>query len=108
MMALQNGFFAAAGNTRVLPHSLEAEERVLSCCFLDGREVIARCILAGITPASFYEPNHAIIFAELLALYGTGHPTEISVVAEALKPGGKLDQIGGFAFLTQVSSKVPT
>jgi hypothetical protein len=29
---------------RTLPHSIEAEEYLLSCCFLDGLDVVARCL----------------------------------------------------------------
>lgn len=93
---------------RTLPHSLESEEYLLSCCMLDGAAVIARCIMAGITPLSFYDTKHAIIFETLLALYATQRPTDASVVAAELVTHRQLDSVGGYAFITQVTSRIPT
>ena len=43
---------AAAGPVgRTLPHSLEAEEYLLSCCLLDGADVVSRCLEARLKPA---------------------------------------------------------
>lgn len=93
---------------RTLPHSLEAEEYLLSCCLLDGQDVIARATLAGVNPGSFYDPKHEIVYDCLLELYGKQRPIDISIVAEELKTAKKLDQVGGYAFLAQVSSRIPT
>ncbi len=100
---------AAMGSVgRTLPHSLEAEEHLLSCCLLDGADVVSRCLEARIRPESFYDSKHGIIFERLLDLYNRQIPIEISVVAEELKTARQLDQVGGYAFLTQVSSRIPT
>jgi hypothetical protein len=96
----------AAG--RPLPHSLEAEEHLLSCCLLDGGEVVARCIDAGIRPESFYDAKHGVIFERLLDMFQRRVPIDVSVIAEELKKSKQLDQVGGYAFLTQVSSRIPT
>ncbi len=93
---------------RSLPHSLEAEEYLISCCLLDGADVISRCLEARIRPESFYDPKHAIIFERLLDLYNRQAPVDVSVVAEELKTSRQLDTVGGYAFLTQVSSRIPT
>ncbi|MSU49467.1 MAG: replicative DNA helicase [Opitutus sp.] len=93
---------------RTLPHSLEAEEYLLSCCLLDGADVVSRCLEAKIKPESFYDTKHGIIYERLLDLYNRQAPIELSVVAEELKTARQLDQVGGYAFLTQVSSKIPT
>ena len=100
---------AAAGAVgRSLPHSLEAEEYLLSCCLLDGADVLSRCLEARIKPESFYDPKHAIIFERLIDLYTRQVPIDVSVVAEDLKTSRQLDQIGGYAFLLQVSNRIPT
>jgi replicative DNA helicase len=93
---------------RTLPHSLEAEEYLLSCCLLDGADVISRCLEARIRPESFFDSKHGIIFERLLDLYNQQKPIDISVVAEELKTARQLDAVGGYAFLTQVSSRIPT
>ena len=67
---------------RSLPHSLEAEEFLISCCLLDGSDVISRCLEARIKPESFYDPKHGTVFEVLLSLYNTQKPIDVSVVAE--------------------------
>lgn len=93
---------------RSLPHSLEAEEYLLSCCLIDGPDVLSRCLEARIRPESFYDSKHGIVYEKLLDLYNRQKPIDVSVVAEDLKTSRQLDQIGGYAFLAQVSSKIPT
>ncbi len=99
---------ATAPVGRSLPHSIEAEEYLLSCCLLDGSEVVSRCLEARIRPESFYVAAHGIIFERLLDLYNRQQPIDVSVVAEELKTAKQLDAVGGYAFLTQVSSRIPT
>jgi replicative DNA helicase len=93
---------------RTLPHSIEAEQFLLSCCFIDGPDVISRCLEARLSPESFYDPRHATIFACLLALYNRQTPIETSVVAEELKTAKLFDGIGGYSFLAEVSGRIPT
>ncbi len=42
------------------PHSIEAEEYLLSCCLLDGDETIAKCINAKLPGAAFYSPANRL------------------------------------------------
>ncbi|MBC7368483.1 MAG: replicative DNA helicase [Undibacterium sp.] len=93
---------------RTAPHSLEAEEYLLSCCLLDGADVISRCLEARIRPESFYLAAHGIVFERLLDLYNRQTPVDVAVLAEDLKTIKQLDAVGGFAFLTQISSRIPT
>lgn len=103
---------AASGDptpaARVLPHSIEAEEFLLSCCMLDGADVIARAFAAGVRADGFYEDKHGIIWAVLERLWREQKPMEVSVVCEELLSSKQLDAVGGYAFLTQVSAKIPT
>ncbi len=93
---------------RTLPHSLEAEENLLSCCLIDGPDVIPRAIEAHIQPKSFYDTKHGIIFEHLLALHARNLPIDVAIVAEELKTARQLDQVGGYAFLTQITERQPT
>lgn len=93
---------------RVPPHSIEAEEMLLSCCLLDGADVISRCLEARLTKDSFFDVKNGAVFEVLLDLYNKQKPIDVSVVAEELKTAKKLDEIGGYAFLTQISSRIPT
>jgi replicative DNA helicase len=93
---------------RVQPHSLEAEEYLLSCVLLDADYELPRALGAGIMPESFYAPANQVIFAVMLDLHAAGKPVDSGSLAEALKAGHTLDEIGGYAYLTQVSKRIPT
>lgn len=88
--------------------SLEAEEYLLSCCFIDGPDVLMRCQAAGVFPGSFYDPKHGIVMSAMLDLHAAQQSIDIASVAEHLKATKQIDQIGGWAFLTQVTSRIPT
>ena len=93
---------------RIPPHSIEAEEYLLSCCLLDGADVLARCEAAGIKPASFYLDAHGLVYRRLIDLHKRQAPIDVAVLAEELKASREFDAVGGYAFLTQVSSRIPT
>ena len=97
---------ATAG--RGMPHSVEAEEYLLSCCLIDGADVMARCLEARISPESFFTASHGIVFERLLDLYNRQVPIDVAVLGEELKAAKQLDAIGGYAFLTRVSGSIPT
>jgi replicative DNA helicase len=94
--------------SRTQPHSLEAEEYLLSCCFVDGKETLARCEAAGLRPAAFYAAANQKIFAALLDMDARGVPLAIDVLAEELKAGGQLADVGGVTYLMQITKKIPT
>lgn len=93
---------------RELPQSIEAEEYLLSCCFIDGTDTMARCQEEKLEPQSFFAPANRTIYAKLQNLYERNLPLDLSVLAEELKAEGKLEEIGGYPYLVQVSSKIPT
>jgi replicative DNA helicase len=93
---------------RTLPHSVEAEEYLLSCCLLDGSDTIARCLEAKVAPVAFYVPANRTIYEKLCEIYQTRPPVDLAVLAEELKTQRLLDGIGGYAYLTQISSRIPT
>jgi replicative DNA helicase len=93
---------------RVPPHSIEAEEYLLACCFLDGSDVVARCIEADLTPRSFYSPANGVIFEVCISLFTVGQPFDLSTIAAELETRRQLSEIGGYAYLTQISSRIPT
>jgi len=99
---------AGASPGRSMPHSVEAEEYLLSCCLIDGAEVVARCLEARIGPESFFVPAHGIIFEKLQALYTRQAPIDVAVLGEELKTARQLESVGGYAFLTRVSGSIPT
>ena len=98
----------AAAVGRTPPHSIEAEEYLLSCCLLDGSDSIARCLEAKLPSAAFYAPANRVIYEKLCELYQKNPPVDVAVLAEELKTSRQLESIGGFAYLTQISGRIPT
>ena len=74
---------AALGRT--LPHSIEAEEYLLSCCLLDGSDTIARCLEAKLPGSAFYAPANRLIYEKLREIYKKNPPVDIAILAEELK-----------------------
>lgn len=93
---------------RAPPHSLEAEQYLLSCCLLDGSDTIARCLEARLPPAAFYSSANRIVYEKLCELYQKNPPVELAVLAEELKTAQQLEAVGGYAYLTQISASIPT
>ncbi|MDF9832446.1 replicative DNA helicase [Ereboglobus sp. PH5-5] len=99
---------AAITTGRVQPHSLEAEEYLLSCCLIDGNDTVARCLEGKITAKSFYAPANQVIFDRLVDMYNNGVAIEGGTLAEELKTNRQLEDVGGYAYLTQISGRIPT
>ncbi|MDR0353440.1 MAG: replicative DNA helicase [Opitutaceae bacterium] len=93
---------------RSAPHSIEAEEYLLSCCLIDGNDTVARCLEGKIAPSAFYGPANRVIFEQLVEMYNKGAAIDLAVLAEELKTTRQLDEIGGYAYLTQISGRIPT
>jgi len=93
---------------RTPPHSIEAEEYLLACCLLDGNDTVARCLEGKISPAAFYSPANRVVFEKLIDLYNKGSAIDLAILSEELKTSRQLDEIGGYAFLTQISGRIPT
>ena len=99
---------ASAFAGRTPPHSVEAEEYLLSCCLLDGGDTIARCLEAKLAPAAFYLPANRVIFEKLCELYQRSPPVAIEMLIEELRTTKQLEAVGGVPYIMQVSSRIPT
>jgi hypothetical protein len=93
---------------RTPPHSVEAEEQLLSACFIDAAEIVSRALTSEISAASFYVPANRVIFECVVRLHESGKPVEVDVVGEELKKSKLLDEVGGYSYLARVSSRTPT
>ncbi len=90
------------------PYSTEAEEHVIACCLLDGSDTVARCLEARIAGDCFYVPANRLLFEVIIELYQKSTPVTLEVLAEELKTRRQLEAVGGFAYLMQVTNKIPT
>ena len=93
-----------AGN-RTLPHNLDAEASVLGGIFLRN-DVLAQ--LDTLEPEDFYDGRHRAVFEAMRNLESTSRPIDVVTLEHALEKAGKLEAIGGVAFLGELALRVPT
>nr|AKH47495.1 replicative DNA helicase [uncultured marine virus] len=86
------------------PQAIELEEAVLGAMLLDGK-----CIddIADIIKAEhFYKSHHQIIAKHVLDMYTNNETIDILTVSEKLKTKEVLDEIGGYFYISQLTSKI--
>ncbi|MGI9029601.1 MAG: replicative DNA helicase [Ilumatobacteraceae bacterium] len=91
---------------RLPPHHLQAEESVLGALLL-SRDAIGAVSEQGLRPDDFYKPGHQHVFDAIRALYSTGAPADTITVADELRKGGLLEQIGGLEALHALQNATP-
>ena len=90
---------------RVPPHDLEAEAAVLSACLHDSSRVDE--IAGFLEPVHFYADSNRRLFEAIQAVRADEREVDVVTVATKLRDTGRLDQIGGSAYLAQLSDATP-
>ena len=90
---------------RVPPHSIEAEQSVIGALLLDNT-VFDK--LGELRPDEFYNDGHRTIFEAMLSAWNAGHTFDAVTVCETLREIGKLDHVGGLAYIGALQNAVPT
>lgn len=91
---------------RIPPQNLDAEMSLLGAVLID-EEVLAD-ISEHVNPTDFYDRRHGIIFGAMMRLYEKHRPVDLLTLTEELKRKNELDDIGGSAFLSELTNYVPT
>jgi replicative DNA helicase len=91
---------------RLPPHSLEAEQSVLGAILIDRETIIE--IAEFLRPEDFYRQANANIYRSMLELFERREPVDLITVAESLERSEDLEQVGGRAYLSQLSNQTPT
>ena len=91
---------------KVPPHSLEAEQSVLGGLMLDNEawDRVAEKVVAK----DFYRRPHQLMFATMAKLTESSSPIDLVTLAEALEMAGKLDDVGGFAYIAEIAKNTPS
>ena len=79
---------------------------MLGCCLLDVRKA-AVALKAGVSTRWFYDNRHSEVFSVLAAMATNGGGDAL-VATIALRERGKLDSIGGTAYLDELQDSVPS
>ena len=93
------------GALRVPPHSIEAEQSVIGALLLDNT---AFDKIGELRPDEFYNDGHRTIFEAMLSAWNAGHTFDAVTVCETLREIGKLDHVGGLAYIGALQNAVPT
>jgi replicative DNA helicase len=90
---------------RLPPQALEAEQSVLGGLLLDARRW--EDITDIIVPEDFYNRHHRTIFSTIRELHEQDHPVDVVTASEWLQKNGKLEEIGGLAYLGSLAKNTP-
>ena len=93
---------------RLLPQSPDAEKGIVCSFLLAPVEVGKFCKEKGITPAHFHIPALGEIFSVLMQLWERQKPIDFIILTELLRDTGRLDAVGGAAFVTELFTFLPT
>jgi len=88
------------------PHSFEAEQSVLGGLMLDPQKLDDVAPL--VSKSDFYSKIHQTIFEAIQDLITTSVHIDLVLVQERLEVTGKLDLIGGFAYLVELCRVIPS
>jgi replicative DNA helicase len=91
---------------KVPPQNLDAEMSLLGAVLID-EEVLAD-ITEHVKPKDFYDKRHAVIYDAIMRLYEKNKPDDLLTLTDELKRKKELDEIGGSAYLTELTNYVPT
>ncbi|NSW80022.1 MAG: replicative DNA helicase [Chthonomonadetes bacterium] len=91
---------------RTLPHNLDAEIATLGSMMIDGTAI--ERVSEFLAPEDFYREAHRVIFDVLVTLSSRNEPADLVTVSEELQRRGKLEDVGGVAYLTTLIDSVPS
>ena len=94
-----------ARDRRVLPHNLDAEASILGGVILRN-EVLTN--LESVEVDDFYDMRHKVVWQAIRNLEATAKPIDVVTLENEIEKQGKLDAIGGIAFIGELALRVPT
>lgn len=91
---------------KVPPQNVDAEMSLLGAVLID-EEVLAD-VTEHVKAKDFYDKRHAVIYDGMMRLYEKNKPVDLLTLTDELKRKKELDEIGGSAYLTELTNYVPT
>lgn len=89
-----------------IPHDSEAEKAVLGAVFLDPEAIIDASDV--LQPDDFYEHANRIVFQAMLNISDREEVIDPITLQDELKKNNQVDDIGGIAYVTELSMATPT
>jgi replicative DNA helicase len=94
-----------ARDRRVLPHNLDSEASILGGVLLRNDVLLH---LEQLETADFYDHRHKVIWDAVRNLEAGARPIDVVTLEVEIEKAGKLEAIGGIAFLGELALRVPT
>lgn len=91
---------------RIPPQNIDAEQSLLGALLIDKDAILK--IEDRTRAEDFYKPAHAEIFSAVRDLQNKREPIDMLTLTNRLNERGKLEEIGGRAYLVQLASAVAT
>lgn len=91
---------------KIPPQNVDAEMSLLGAVLID-EETLAD-ISEHVTPKDFYDKRHALIYEGMMYLYEKHKPVDLLTLTDELKRKSNLEEVGGSAYLTELTNYVPT
>lgn len=91
---------------KVPPQSLDAEMSLLGAVLID-EEVLADAS-EHVGAEDFYDKRHTTIFGAMMRLYERHKPVDLLTLTDELQKKDQLTEVGGSAYLTELTNYVPT
>ncbi|HCL5277770.1 TPA: replicative DNA helicase [Salmonella enterica] len=88
------------------PHSVEAEQSVLGGLMLDNDRWDD--VATQIAAQDFFISAHRTIYSHMQTLVEQGNPIDLITLSESLEQQEQLEQVGGFAYLAELSKNTPS
>lgn len=89
---------------RLQPQATEIEKVVLGALMIDKDAYAVVCEI--LRPESFYEPRNQMIFEAIRDLSMDEKPVDVLTVTDQLARTGKLEDVGGPVYISELSSRV--
>lgn len=91
---------------KIPPQNIDAEMSLIGAVLIN-EEVLAD-VTEFVKERDFYDKRHASIYAAMLRLFERHKPVDLLTVTDELKKKDELTEVGGTAYLTELTNYVPT
>ncbi|GKX54078.1 hypothetical protein SOASR030_01900 [Leminorella grimontii] len=92
----------------VPPHSIDAEQSVIGSVILDAQSDRVQKVFSFLTPEMFYNRQHRTIYGVMLDMNRANQTIDWQTVSGRLESMGEIDNVGGYAYLAEVSKNTPS
>ena len=99
-------YISPSDGVRTLPNHPDAERSVLGA-MIRSRQA-AQLAVESLKPEDFFDPANRDIFAAMVTMVNESRPVDLVTLDDELTRRGKLDTVGGAAYLVELSQGVPS